>query len=170
MFKTPLTNAGAENFLQECEGIKEISYKKYIEESGAILSRVKNSTIKNKWQLYCIICEVVTEVAPSIDARDRQLQAIINRMHKKIKSVDEKIEKVEPSEPTPDEGVSLADVAQHNTPKLPEGVLCLELNDSSPKLTIDRQGKRKFVVKMGDTELQTFRKYRQASKFIQKAA
>jgi len=166
MFKTPLTNASAETFLQDCEGIKEISYKKYIAE--VILPRVEASSIKNKWQLYCLICEGISEVAPSIDARDRQLQVIINRMHKKIKSSDEKVET--PVEPSIPEGVSLTEVAAHNTPKLPEGVLCLEINDTPQKLTIDRKGKRKFVVMMGDTEIETFRKYRQASKFIQKAA
>lgn len=177
MFNTPLTNASAEDFITNCEGVKGISAM-YVEK---ILAQVKASTIKNKWQLYCIICESVTENASSIDVRDRHLQSIIGRMHRVIKSTDKKVD----SPSTPEGGLTLQQVAAvksipnegvMDAPKgigktnLPDGVLCLELNDTPPKLIIDRQGKRKFVVKMGDTELQTFKKYRQASKYIQKAA
>ena len=174
MFNTPLTNASAEDFITNCEGVKGIS-NTYVEK---ILAQVKESTVKNKWQLYCIICESVTKNASSIDVRDRHLQSIIGRMHRVIKSADEKVDT--PS--TPEGGVTLAEVAKDHvvksdlevndlpTSKLPEGVLCLELNDTPPKLTIDRQGKRKFVVRMGDTNIKTFKKYRQASKYIQKAA
>ena len=167
MFKTPVNETGALSFLDTTLEMKGVS-KKYVE---AVISKVKQSTIKNKWQLYCVICDVITKEASSIDVRDRHLKALISKMHRVIKSSDEKVE----SPATPEGGATLKEVAE----KQMDGVTFLdEINSkqgpslivSSPKLTIDKKGKRKFAVMMGDTELKIFKKYRQASKFVQKAA
>jgi len=167
MFKTPTNEAAAVDFLENCIGIKNIS-KTYVE---SLISKVKQSTIKNKWQLYCIVCETITKEASSLDVRDRHLKALIGRMHKAIKSVDEKVEA--PS--TPEGGVTLKEVTEKHTEvptqpqgELPQGFIAMEL--TPPKLTIDRKGKRKFVVMQGNTEIKTFRKHKQASKFVSQAA
>jgi len=170
MFKTPTTETAALDYLENCIGVKNIS-KTYVE---SLISKVKQSTIKNKWQLYCIVCETITKEASSIDVRDRHLKALIGRLHRTIKSVDEKIEA--PS--TPEGGVTLKEVAEKHTEniteevppqgQLPQGFIAMEL--TPPKLTIDRRGKRNFAVMQGDTEIKTFRKYKQASKFVSRAA
>ena len=82
MFKTPVTNQAATAFLDDVIDVKGISAK-YVK---SIQKEVNISSIKNKWQLYCIICDVISSEASSIDVRNRQLNLIINRLHKKIKS------------------------------------------------------------------------------------
>ena len=171
MFKTATNEVEALSFLDRARTIKGVS-KIYVDD---IESKVKQSTIKNKWQLYCIVCEVITEKASSLDVRDRQLKAIIGGLHKMIKSTDEQV--------TPQEGVTLQEVATNHTSQtnqesvtvpdsveLPEGIIAMELVSTPTQLTIDRKGKRKFAVMQGDTELRTFRKYKQAQRFLENAA
>jgi len=172
MFKTPTTEAAAVDYLENCIGIKNIS-KTYV---NSIITKVKAATIKNKWQLYCIICESITKEASSLDVRDRHLQALMGRMHRAIKSIDEKFE-------TPEESLTpLSDAVKKHAEKnnievtdlpiskgvLPEGFIAMELVPT--KLTINRKGKRKFAVMQGNTEIKIFRKHKQAQKFVSQAA
>jgi len=171
MFKTPTNEAAAVDFLENCIGIKNIS-NTYVK---SLISKVKQSTIKNKWQLYCIICESITKEASSLDVRDRHLKALINRMHRVIKSVDEKVES--PTTPEGSEGVSLKEVAEKHTEQnevvppqgeqLPEGFIAMELLPT--KLSIQKVSRKKYKVMQGDTLIQTFNKYKKAERFIKTA-
>jgi len=179
MFQTEVSQAAAEDFLITAMEVKGVS-KKYVE---SIQSKVKQATIRNKWQLYKIVCEVITKEASSIDVRDRQLKAVIGKMHKTFKS------KNLTSLITPPEqggAVTLNEAAKSwdkkeddksiplidDVPKAPEGILSLEIPTSPlpPKLTVKRLAKRKFAVMQGDTELRVFKKHKQAQKFLNKAA
>ena len=159
--------------------------KKYVE---AIQSKVKQSTIKNKWQLYKIVCEVITKESSSIDVRDRQLKAVVGKMHRTFKSVN-LTSLVTPSEP---EGGAIkltdaykSEAPQEVTPVAPsepeqeikftnnvKGFIAMELVPSQTILpmTVKRKGKRKFAVMQGDTELRIFKKHKQAQKFLNRAA
>jgi hypothetical protein len=178
MFKTSATNEEAQDFLDGSIDIKGIS-KIYIE---SIKSAVSRSTIKNKWQLYCVICDTVTKEAASLDVRNRQLALLITRLHNSFK----KNEKA--SSPSTEGGESLSplsDVVKEYASKNNIDVTELPLSQVEPdeflgmmietktiptKLTIDKKAKNKFVIMQGNTVLQEFRKYKQAAKFLQRAS
>lgn len=175
MFATKVTQVGAETFLDDAMNIKGVS-KKYVE---AVLSKVKQSTIKNKWQLYKIVCEVISDNSSSIDVRDRQLKAIVGKMHKTFKSTN----LTSLITPPQDEGITLTEAYSTKTEEVttqvtesprqdvPEGLIGLTLQTNQPpKLTVLRKGKRQYAVMQGDTELKTFRKHKQAQKFMSRAA
>lgn len=84
MFNTPSNEAQAINALESCESVKGVSYKKYV---LPIITKVERASITNKWQLYCIICDEISELASSIDVRDKHLRAIITKVHKIIPSI-----------------------------------------------------------------------------------
>ena len=126
------------------------------------------------------MCEVITKESSSIDVRDRQLKAVVGKMHRTFKSVN-LTSLVTPSEP---EGgaVKLTDVYTPVAPSEPKqelkfennvkGFISMELVPSQtiPPMTVKRKGKRKFAVMQGDTELRIFKKHKQAQKFLSKAA
>lgn len=178
MFKVKITNEYAETFLDACYNLKNIS-KTYVDE---LKSAAAKATLKNKWQLYCLICDVLSKEASSLDVRDRHLALIIAKLHKVFKSSDEQ------ATPSSDEGVTLQEVVKTqklvesieavstavSNSKLPEGLMGLTLiKNECPtvpsKLTIEKRAKRKFVVLQGGTEIKTFKKYDQAIKFIKQA-
>lgn len=178
MLKVKITNEYAEVFFDSCLNIKNVS-KTYVE---AIRAAAARSTLRNKWQLYCLICDVISKEASSLDVRDRHLALIIGRLNNKIESKDEEVT------PSSEEGATIVEAVESQTTmiesleavtqavaasKLPEGVLGLITNDIPTipsKPTIEKKAKRKFAVIQGGTEVKTFRKYDQALKFIRQAA
>jgi hypothetical protein len=180
MLKVKITNEYAEVFLDTCLSMKNVS-KTYIESIRAVVAK---NTIKNKWQLYCLICDVISKEASSLDVRDRHLALIIGKLNDKIKSKDEE------ATPSSDDGATLSEAVASQTSmieameavshavvasKLPDGVLGLTLiKEECPtipsKLTIEKIAKRKFAVLQGGTEIRTFKKYDQALKFTRQAA
>jgi len=175
MLKTPVSQASAEDFLIAATELKGVR-KKYIEE---IQSQVKQSTITNKWQLYKIICDVLSKTASSIDVRDQQLTAIITKLHKTFKS-DTSSKLVTPPE---SEGgaVKLTDAfkgkseavkeyAEANNIPVVELPLVKMIGGSIPALRVQRKAKRKFAVMQGDVEIKTFRRHKQAQRYANRAA
>jgi len=180
MLKVKITNEYADVFFDSCLNLKNVS-KTYVE---AIRAAAATSTLKNKWQLYCLICDVLTKEASSLDVRDRHLALIIGRLNNKIESKDEQ------ETPSLEGGVTLKEVVETQkvafsedvhapmsdpSAKLPEGLIGLTLiKNECPtvpsKLTIEKKAKRKFAVIHGGTEVKTFKKYDQALKFIRQAA
>lgn len=86
MFKTVLTNQMAETFLEET--IEDKKYKGSATYLKDILSEVKRASLKNKWQFYCLICDVITNSGASMENKDRQLSLLIPRLHKVIANSD----------------------------------------------------------------------------------
>jgi len=83
MFNTPITSSEALSFLEDkVLGTKNIS-NIYVE---AIITAIKRTTLKNKWQLYCIICDTISSEASSVDVRNRHLAAIVGKLHKSFYS------------------------------------------------------------------------------------
>ena len=166
MVKTPVTQAQAEDFLENAKEIKNIT-KSYVEE---IQVQVKSANITNKWQLYVLICEVVNRVGSSLDATERQLKALVGRLHKVFRSKD-----LTPLAVTnPPQGATLQDVVDNHqgqsnqevSPEkdtLPDNVIALE---APQQLRIARRGKKYFAVMLGDTEIEYFKKYKQAKKYL----
>ena len=156
MVKVSLTENQIESFLDICAETKHVT-KNYIE---LIKEAFKKTTLKNKWQLYCLICDVLTKEASSIDVRDRQLSLIIGRLHKTFKSKD-----IKGNSPSSGGVESLSE-----SKDLPE-VLEIIKNETTPqKLTIVKKDKRKFKVLKEGTEIKTFKKYNQALNFIRQAS
>lgn len=172
MFKTPVYEGAILDFLEKTIDVKSVS-KTYID---SITSRVKQSTIKNKWQLYCIICEVVTKEAGNVDTRDRQLKAIIGNLHKVFPSNKTKVT----TPPIPEGGATLNQVVEKQNEKASkEGIELLQNNTSGllgmvlmtpQKLSVVKVSKRKFKVMKGDTEIKRFKRRTLAEKFISKTA
>lgn len=178
MIKVPLTNAQADTFLEGCKELKNVT-EKYVE---TLVSEAKKATLKNKWQLYVLICDTLSKEASSIDVRDRQLSLIIGKLHKTFKSSDIKVDSPDNRGVTLKEVVdskkivdSIQEVVTAVKNELPEGVIGLTLikneNETIPqKLTIEKRAKRKFAVLKGETEIKTFKKYNQALNFIRQAS
>lgn len=178
MFKTAVKNEEAQSFLDRAIPLKGIS-KIYIE---SIKSAVSRSTIKNKWQLYCVICDTVTKEAASLDVRNRQLALLVTQLHKEFK-VNEKT-----SSPSPEGGESLSplsDIVKEYAKKNNIDVTELPLSQVEPedftgmmietntvpmKLTIDKKSKNKFVIMQGSTEIKVCTRYKQAYKFLKRAS
>ena len=167
MFNTPLTVDQAKQFIEEVleDKSKNKPSKKYLEK---ILNSLSTATFNNKWAFYVLICDVVTsEVSSSqVDLRNRQLKLIVTRLHKKIKSNNSTTaSSSSTSEGNSSEGneESTTNLITLNTP--PEKVLSMK-----PKLAIKRINKKQFDVTYHGMTIKTFKKYKQASKYLANVA
>ena len=167
MLKVKIDNEFAELFLTSCLNIKNIS-KTYVE---ALLDALKKNTIKNKWQLYCLICDTLSKEASSLDVRDRHLSLIIGKLHKSCRSKDEQ---EETSSPGNGEGATLQEVVESQViAETTKPVMLTLVKNETPtvpsKPTIEKKARRKFAVIVGGTTIKTFKKHSQAIKFARLA-
>ena len=84
MFKTPMTCETATNFLDDA--INDKKFKGSLKYAESIKNKVRSSNIKNKWQFYCLICDVIGQEINSVDNRERQLNMLVSRLHRLVKN------------------------------------------------------------------------------------
>jgi len=161
MFKTPVIESSVLDFLDDIKDFKGVT-KTYVD---SIISKVKQSSLKNKWQLYCLICEVISNEAGSIDVRDRQLKLLIGKMHQTFKSNNPKITATPENSGGSVSSLDNSDTVSTTQMSSNSPVIALSI-PPIPVLTVCRINKRKFKVMMGNTEIKTFRRQKLAQKFI----